>query len=113
MRYRIEWTTTIREERDGALTRYPVRGFTIVNAEDIDEARVIADNLVDVDFFAPGGNYSASDRRVESGAMWPVSVTSPGLPDLRPALGDLLPNVEEWAFEDIQVWDVTALEVTV
>lgn len=106
MRYRVDWSTWITEDRDGVRYQHPVRGFTILEAEDIEEARSIADNLTDVDFFVPGRTYSASDPAVVSGAMWNPEAASPMA---HHDLWGLLPDTEEWTFDTVAIIAVTPL----
>lgn len=94
----IEWTTDIIDVA-GA---FPVAGYLILAAPDITIARSFAeDQLTDVDFFMPGRNLSASSPAVLRGEVWRIPGGRPGRD-----LGEVLPDVDEWNFDDIKVTDV-------
>lgn len=122
-RFRIDWWTTILdkdEDETVILRRYPVRGYTIIEADDLDAARGRADSLCDVEFFSPTNDRnSAHGHDVVGGAMWLEErrSMSPGPEYFSQSgatsdyLGTVLPTVETWNFDDVKILDVAPMTV--
>lgn len=94
--FKVSWRTRIVDS-------YDVEGYTVIEAETLADAAEAAEGMVDVDFFAPTDKFpSAASDWVVDGRMWlaatPFSTYS--------EMGELLPNVEEWDFERIDVYAV-------
>lgn len=97
--WKVDWYTTIEAE---GLQSFPVYGYVILVAADLEEAQAITEDLVDVDFFHPGGGFSASDPRVREGEIFALGFQGRSADHVLPrAVLD-----RDWNFDEIHIADV-------